>query len=56
MTLFEKLSEKRDAELLKARDFASKGERDLVHFHTMAAIGFVKRMNEASVEELEQEV
>lgn len=56
MTLFEHLSEKRDAELLKARDFASKGERNLVHFHTMAAIGFVKRLMKASIKELEQEV
>lgn len=56
MTLFEHLSEKRDAELLKARDFASKGERNLVHFHTMAAIGFAKKIMTASVKELEQEV
>lgn len=56
MTLFEKLSEKRDAEILKAREAASLGERNLVHFHTMAAIGFAKRLMKASIKELEQEV
>ena len=56
MTLFEKLSEKRNSEMLKAREAASQGERDLMHFHTMAAIGFAKRIMKASVEELEQEI
>ena len=56
MTLFEKLSKQRDEEMYKARTAAHEGENQLAHFHSMAAIGFARRLEKATVEELEEEV